>query len=90
MASMSSMTVFDLAAFLAENHLLLHVIRLKPAKVFTAVLESTALDHAQAKDAKIFGRLERFEASSRDPADAVERAMAAFETWLQGKPRNNP
>lgn len=81
MASMSSMTVFDLAAFLAENHLLLHVIRLKPAKVFTAVLESTALSPAP---------LERFEASSRDPADAVEKAMAAFETWLQGKPRNNP
>lgn len=73
------MTLSDLARFLAENHLLLHVIRLKPSQVWTAVLEPNGFVTSADRD--------RFEASSRDPADAVEKATAKFETWLQGRPR---
>lgn len=70
-----TMTVSDLARLLAENHLLLHVIRMKPSKTFTATLEPTASQHTF------------FYASSRSPEIAVNEVVKKFETWLQGKER---
>lgn len=70
-----SMTVSDLARFLAENHLLLHVIRMKPSKTFTATLEPTTSNRTY------------FYASNQNPGTAVDDAVKKFETWLQGRGR---
>jgi hypothetical protein len=69
------MTVSDLARFLAENHLLLHVIRMKPSKTFTATLEPIGASRTY------------FYGTNRSPGAAVDEAVKKFETWLQGRAR---
>jgi len=76
-----SMTISDLARFLAENNLVLHVERRKPSRSFIATLESA--------DAFLGHHVNAWSGTNLSPGKAISIAMAKFETWLQGKPRTS-
>jgi len=75
------MTVSDLARFLAESHLVLHVERRKPSRSFIATLESSSAFRGH--------HINAWSSTNLSPAKAISIAMAEFETWLQGKARES-